>query len=144
MTSRIFPTAQDAENAFYEALERGDLEGMMAVWAEDEEIICVHPTGPRLAGQDQVRESWAKIFSGGAGPRVHITQQVAVTAMMIAVHSVHENFTVEGDARAQVPVVATNVYLKTAAGWRMIVHHASPAPAPTESPPRETPPKFLH
>jgi uncharacterized protein (TIGR02246 family) len=145
VTNKIFPTAQDAENAFYEALERGDLEGMMAVWAEDEDIICVHPTGPRLSGQDQVRESWAKIFSGGAGPRVHITQQVAVTAMMIAVHSVHENFTIEGDARAQVPVVATNVYLRTAAGWRMIVHHASPAAAQTEAAqPREAPPKFLH
>ncbi len=144
MTTRIFPAAQDAENAFYEALERGDLEGMMAVWAEDEEIICVHPTGPRLCGQDQVRESWAKIFAGGAGVRVHITRQVAVTGMMIAVHSVHENFTLEGDARSQVPVVATNVYLRTAAGWRMIVHHASPAPAQAEAAPRETPPKFLH
>ena len=131
MTSRIFPTAQDAENAFYEALERGDLEAMMAVWAEDEDIICVHPTGPRLSGQDQVRESWAKIFAGGTGPRVHITHQVAVTGMMIAVHSVHENFTLEGEARTQVPVVATNVYLRTAAGWRMIVHHASPGPAQT-------------
>jgi len=145
VTTKIFPTAQDAENAFYEALERGDLEGMMAVWAEDEEIICVHPAGPRLSGPDQVRESWAQIFSGGAGPRVHITQQVAVTAMMIAVHSVHENFTIEGEARAQVPVVATNVYLRTAAGWRMIVHHASPAPAQSEPlQPRDAPPKLLH
>jgi uncharacterized protein (TIGR02246 family) len=145
VTSKIFPTAQDAENAFYEALEHGDLEAMMAVWAEDEEIICVHPTGPRLSGPDQVRESWAKIFSGGPGPRVHITQQVALTGMMIAVHSVHENFTMEGEARAQVPVVATNVYLRTAAGWRMIVHHASPAPAQTPAAEaREAPPKFLH
>ena len=145
MSAKIFPTAQDAQNAFYEALERCDLEGMMAVWSEDEEIICVHPTGPRLSGPDQVRESWAQIFSGGAGPRVHITQQVAVTAMMIAVHSVHENFTIEGEARAQVPVVATNVYLRTAAGWRMIVHHASPAPAQSEPlQPRDAPPKLLH
>ena len=145
MSTKIFPTAQDAENAFYEALEHADLEGMMAVWAEDEEIICVHPTGPRLSGSDQVRESWAKIFASGAGPRVHITQQVAVTGMMIAVHSVHENFTIEGDARAQVPVIATNVYLRTAAGWRMIVHHASPAPmqAPPAQP-QDAPPKFLH
>jgi len=145
VSTKIFPTAQDAENAFYEALERGDLEGMMAVWAEDEEIICVHPGGPRLSGPDEVRSSWARIFSAGAGPRVHITQQVAVTAMMIAVHSVHENFTVEGDARAQVPVIATNVYLRTAAGWRMIVHHASPAPVqPPPTQPQEAPPKFLH
>ena len=145
MSTKIFPTAQDAENAFYEALERGDLEGMMAVWAEDAEIICVHPGGPRLSGPDEVRSSWARIFSGGAGPRVHITQQVAVTAMMIAVHSVHENFSIEGDARAQVPVIATNVYLRTAAGWRMIVHHASPAPVqPPPTQPQEAPPKFLH
>lgn len=145
MSTKIFPTAQDAENAFYEALERGDLEGMMAVWAEDEEIICVHPGGPRLSGPDEVRASWARIFSGGAGPRVHITQQVALTAMMLAVHSVHENFTIEGDARAQVPVIATNVYLRTAAGWRMIVHHASPAPVqPPPMQPHDAPPKFLH
>jgi uncharacterized protein (TIGR02246 family) len=145
MTSRIFPTAQDAENAFYEALERADLEGMMAVWSEDEEIICVHPGGPRHSGQDQVRESWARIFAGGAGPRVHITHQVAVTGMMLAVHSVHESFIMEGEARAQVPILATNVYLRTAAGWRMIVHHASPAPAQTTpAPARDAPPKFLH
>ena len=144
MSGRIFPTAQDAENAFYEALERGDLEGMMAVWAEDEDIICVHPTGPRLSGQDQVREGWAKIFAGGAGPRVQVNQQVAISGMMIAVHSVHENFTMEGEARPQVPVVATNVYLRTPAGWRMIVHHASPAPVQNEAAAREAPPKFLH
>jgi uncharacterized protein (TIGR02246 family) len=145
VSGKIFPTAQDAENAFYEALERSDLEGMMAVWSEDEDIICVHPGGPRLAGQDQVRESWAKIFAGGPGPRVTITQQVAVSAMMIAVHSVHENFHLPNDPRAQAPVVATNVYLRTAAGWRMIVHHASPAPAqPQPAAPRDIPPKLLH
>ena len=147
MSAKIFPTAQDAENAFYEALERCDLEGMMAVWAEDEDIVCVHPAGPRLTGQDQIRESWARFFSGGPRARVHITNQVAISGMMLAVHSVHENFTIEGQTRSDaqpVPVVATNVYLRTAAGWRMIVHHASPAPAETPAAPRETPPKLLH
>ena len=147
MTARIFPTAQDAENAFYEALERCDLDGMMAVWAEDEDIVCVHPTGPRLTGQDQIRESWAHIFSGGPRARVHITSQVAISGMMLAVHSVHENFTIEGERQADarsLPVVATNVYLRTPAGWRMIVHHASPAPAEKPPAPREAPPKMLH
>jgi uncharacterized protein (TIGR02246 family) len=147
VSGRIFPTAQDAENAFYEALERCDLEGMMAVWAEDEDIVCVHPAGPRLTGQDQIRESWARIFSGGPHARVIITNQVAISGMMLAVHSVHENFTIPGQTRADavpVPVVATNVYLRTAAGWRMIVHHASPAPAATQPAPREAPPKLLH
>jgi ketosteroid isomerase-like protein len=152
MTGKIFPTAQDAENAFYEALERCDLEGMMAVWSEDDEIVCVHPAGPRLTGQDEVRGSWAKIFAGGPHARVTIDRQVAISGMMLAVHSVFENFSLPAEARAQgddrrqpVPVIATNVYLRTAAGWRMIVHHASPAPAAqAQAAPRETAPKILH
>jgi ketosteroid isomerase-like protein len=150
MSGRIFPTSQDAESAFYEALERGDLELMMAVWAEDEEIVCVHPGGPRLCGQDQVRESWGQIFAGGARTRVHVTQQVSISGMMLAVHSVFENFVPEGksgrDSRPP-PIVATNVYLRGASGWRMIVHHASPAPGEAEAPPpekRDAPPRRFH
>jgi uncharacterized protein (TIGR02246 family) len=147
LTGKIFPTAQDAENAFYEALERCDLEGMMAVWAEDEDIVCVHPAGGRLSGQDEVRESWAKIFAGGPRARVRIEQQVAISGMMLAVHSVFETFSIEGETRAEAqpaPIVATNVYLRTAAGWRMIVHHASPAPGQPQAAPRDAPPKILH
>lgn len=147
MANKIFPTPQDAETAFYEALERADLEGMMALWAEDEEeIICVHPGGPRLTGHDQVRESWRQIFVGGPHLRVRTEQQVTLSAPMLAVHSVHEVLSVRGEPRPRGPVVATNVYMRTAAGWRMIVHHASPAPgqAPTESAARRTESKILH
>jgi ketosteroid isomerase-like protein len=143
VTSKIFPTAQDAENAFYEAFQRGDLDGMMAVWAEDEDIICVHPGGPRLCGQDQVRASWAQIFAGDARARVEVTEQVAVTGMMIAVHSVHERFVVDGSP-SPVPILATNVYLRAAAGWRMIVHHASPLPGQPQAAPHDAPPQVLH
>jgi ketosteroid isomerase-like protein len=54
----IFTSPQEAETAFYEALERGDLEAMMSVWSEDEEIVCVHPGGARLTGYALVREAW--------------------------------------------------------------------------------------
>lgn len=151
MTSRLFPTAQDAESAFYEALERADLEAMMAVWAEDEDVLCVHPVGPRLTGHAEIRQSWAQIFSGPARVRVHVANQVAISGGMIAVHSVQENFSVQGagpgDAQPA-PVWATNVYLRTAAGWRMIVHHASPAPGQPQSAPQQrgggAPRKLLH
>lgn len=139
----IFPTAQDAENAFYESLERGDLELMMAVWAEDDDIVCVHPAGARLAGQEQVRESWRKIFASGQRLRVEVTQQVTLTGMMVAVHSVHEVITLVGERLARPPMIATNVYLRTAAGWRMVVHHASPSPGQSEEVPPD-PPKLLH
>lgn len=144
MSARIFPTAQDAENAFYEALERAELDLMMAVWADDEEIVCVHPGAPRLVGQDEVRASWEKIFANGQRLRVEVTHRVALSGVMFAVHAVHENFTVEKETRQRPPVVATNVYVRTAAGWRMIAHHASPAPAQAQAAPREAVPKILH
>ena len=142
MIPTAFPTAQDAENAFYEALERADLDAMMAVWAEDEEIVCIHPAGPRLAGHEQVRDSWRRIFSGG-GTRLQVTQQVTTQAMMVAIHSVHESTPAAGN-RKPATAVATNVYLRTATGWRMILHHASPAPGQPEGAPADAPPKILH
>ncbi len=144
MTPTAFPTAQDAENAFYEALERADLEAMMAVWAEDEEIVCVHPSGPRLVGHAQMRESWQRIFSGGGGVKIHVTHRVATQAMMVAIHNVQENAPTPAAKRESATVVATNVYLRTAAGWRMIVHHASPGPGQAEPGRAGTPPKILH
>jgi uncharacterized protein (TIGR02246 family) len=146
LSTKIFPTAQDAENAFYEALERCDLEGMMAVWSEDDEIVCVHPAGARLSGQDEVRESWAKIFAAGPQARLTIERQVAINGMMLAVHSVFEHFVIpQAKPEAQpAPIVATNVYLRTAAGWRMIVHHASPAPAQPQTAASDAGPKILH
>ncbi|MBM3368629.1 MAG: nuclear transport factor 2 family protein [Betaproteobacteria bacterium] len=126
MSAKIFPTAQDAENAFYEALERADLDLMMAVWAEDEDIVCVHPGAPRLTGVEQVRAAWRGMFASGPHLRIRPVQQVVISGMMVAVHNVHESITVQGEAKPRPAVVATNVYLRSAAGWRMVVHHASP------------------
>jgi len=137
-----FPTPQDAEAAFYEALEAAELEPMMEVWAEDEEIVCVHPGGARLAGYDQVRSSWAQISARASGSRYTFPIKVVLSGMMLAIHSVHENILVQGESRARAPVAATNVYLRTGNGWRMILHHGSPASqaprVPAESP------KILH
>lgn len=148
LRTRLFPTAQDAENAFYEALERADLDAMMEVWGEDDEIVCVHPSGQRLSGQAQVREGWKQMFAGGAGLKVQTSHQVVASSMMAEVRSVYENITVPGERHARPPIVATNVYYRTAAGWRMVVHHASPpAPAAAEAaapPAPPAPPKTLH
>ena len=144
MSTPIFPTAQDAENAFYDALARGDVELMMAVWAEDEEIICIHPGGPRFVGQEQVRDSWQKILAGGAGLGVHVSLQVVVAGPMSAVHNVQESLTPPGESKPRGPVVATNVYVRTPAGWRMVAHHASMAPGPAQPAPSASTPKTLH
>lgn len=124
----FYATAQDVEAAFYDALERADIEAMMDVWAEDEEVVCVHPAGPRLYGFSLVIESWRRIFSDGPTMKVALSSQVHMQSMMLAVHSVHENITLAGEESSRPPIVATNVYFRGALGWRMLVHHASPAP----------------
>jgi ketosteroid isomerase-like protein len=147
MKRMLFASPQDAESAFYDALTKADLDSMMAVWADDEDIYCVHPNGARTAGVEQVRESWRKIFSGGQTLRFELRDQQYVQGMMLSVHSVYEHVTVAGGPRPRGPLVATNVYLRTGRGWRMVAHHASPAPATATAEPeprRATPPKTLH
>ena len=142
--TRSFPTPQDAEAAFYEALEAGDLEAMMEVWADDEEVVCVHPGGPRIAGYEQVRDSWARILSSGERLKVDLSEQVCLQGVMVSLHSLHESVS-QGDEQRQV-VVTTNVYLRTGGGCRMIAHHASLASrvAPAPRPDAGDTPKTLH
>lgn len=143
MKSTIFTTPQDAEAAFYEALEKADLEAMMAVWADDEDIVCVHPGGARLSGVAQVRESWRQIFAGGQTLRFRLRHQQSLNGMTLAVHSVYEQISIAGEARARNPMIATNIYMRTGNGWRMVVHHASAAPLSPDSENKRTP-KMLH
>lgn len=133
-------SADDIEARFYEALQHGDIEKLMAVWSDDEEISCVHPGHPRVVGATAVRASFESMFGNGGIDAV--PEQVRkLETLDCAVHSVVERVRVMTNEGPQTAwVIATNVYLKGALGWRMVSHHASPgslreAPA---SPPAST------
>jgi len=102
---------------------------MMSVWAEADDIVCVHPGGPRLAGIAAVRESWREIFAGGPGLRIRLSAPLVTETLHGAIHTVHEHLAVPGKSHPDIPIIATNVYLPTRLGWRLHLHHASPAPA---------------
>ena len=139
--SPMFPTPDDAEAAFYDAFERADLAAMMAVWAADDDIVCVHPQGPRLVGFDAVRESWTQIFATGTALRIRTLDARRYLGSTMAVHSVVEMLAAAGEqAATSPPVCATNVYVLTENGWRMTVHHASPVAEPAR-PARDAPPE---
>ena len=55
--------------------------------------------------------------------------------LMSSVHTVVEGITSTGPEPAH--LIATNVYVKTPLGWRIVVHHVSvaPGPAPASSEP---------
>jgi uncharacterized protein (TIGR02246 family) len=143
--TKLFPTPDDAETAFYEAFERGDLAAMMAVWAESEDVVCVHPRGPRLVGFEAVRDSWVQIFAGGVPQlRVRTSDVRRFDGNSVAVHTLLEVLTATGQGSSGSPhsVSATNVYELTDGGWRMVVHHATPMPEP--EPPPDAPPAPAH
>lgn len=143
MITKNHATPQDAEQAFYRAFELADLAEMMAVWAEEEDIVCVHPGGGRHAGVVEVRESWRQIFSQGPRLRFRLTGQHVFAGRMLSVHSVFEHVSLAGETRTVSSVLSTNIYVLTDRGWRMLVHHASPI-APEAAPPQEPPPSVLH
>ena len=135
--------ADDIEAAFYEALQSGDIEKLMACWGDEDDIVCVHPGGARLVGAAAIRASFEAMFSNGS-IYAHATKVRKVEAMSASVHSVLERIEVltdEGPRHAY--VIATNVYHKTAQGWRMVAHHASPG-TPREMQEVSDAPHVLH
>ena len=130
--AKLFPTPDEAETAFYEAFERRDLAAMMAVWAESDDVVCVHPRGVRLTGFDAVRESWAQIFAGSDGPlRVRATEVRRFDGNSVAVHTLVELLGTPGTAPdAAASICATNVFELTDGGWRMVLHQATPLARP--------------
>lgn len=127
-SQKIFASPQDAEAAFYEALENCDIEAMMSVWAEDEEVVCVHPGGPRLVGYTMVREAWQRVFASGNKLRVRLSQQATVSTPFAMVSTLLEHIGTANNENLNAPVAATNIYVRGALGWRMVAHHASPVP----------------
>lgn len=135
--------ADDIEAAFYDALQSGDIEKLMACWGDDDDIVCVHPGGARLVGPAAIRATFDAMFANGTINAQAIKVR-KVETMSACVHSVLERIEVltdEGPRHAY--VIATNVYHKGAQGWRMVAHHASPG-TPREMQEVSETPTVLH
>ena len=125
-TAVLMASPDDIEAQFYEALREADIHRLMAVWSDDDDIVCVHPGGARVVGATAIRATFERIFANGAID-VHPEKVRRMQTLSCAVHSVLERvpvMTTDGPQSAW--VVATNVYVKTAEGWRLAAHHASP------------------
>lgn len=114
-----------AEDAVYEALARGDLEALMTLWSDEEDSVCIHPSGPRLIGLDAIRQSWALILSQG-GLKIDRSKLQIIAAGTLAVHNLIETIhTIEAGRARSFHMACTNVYMHGSRGWRMVLHHAA-------------------
>ncbi len=121
-----YATPEDAEQAFYDALAKGDVEALMAVWSEDDDSLCVHPTGVQIVGLNLIRESWSSIFAN-TRLRVQVEQIAHWQGMLLVIHHLTETLFVGDDLTPHGPLHVTHVYARGAHGWRLVSRHASAA-----------------
>ena len=126
-TAHLMASPDDVEAQFYEALREGDSDKLIAVWSDDDDAVCVHPGGPRVVGTRAIRAAFDAMFANGGRIVVQPERVRRVHTLDAAVHNLVERISVNTpDGPRTGYVLATNVYLKTAQGWRMVAHHASP------------------
>jgi len=120
-------TADDVETSFYDAIARADIEALMSLWADEEDIVCIHPGAARLVGHGAIRASWEAIFERG-GVRIRPMKLHTAHNLMTTTHNIVEEVHRPESELQDIHILATNVYMKTPYGWRIVLHHASVAP----------------
>lgn len=127
----IVAEVEAVNTAFYHAFESADLDTMTDLWIEGEETICVHPGALPVHGTAAINRSWALIMANTPYIQFFLTDieisllgdvaSVTCTENVLTADEMSDDGSFNG-AKA----VATNVFVRTAAGWRLWIHHASP------------------
>ena len=112
-----------ANQAFYDAHERRDLDAMRAVWEHSHEVVCVHPGWPILRTWPLVEESWRRILAGPGRNQFILTNASVTVDGRLAWVTLDENLV---DGTAAGTIAATNIFRHDAGSWKLIVHHGSP------------------
>lgn len=128
----------DLNERLYAAFEGADLDGMDELWIKGglaRSVVCVHPGWPTLRGRDEVMRSWAMIMANTTYIQFVLTDVELEVSGDTAVLTCVENILTAADdedgeadeaAFAGAKGVATNVFRRTGAGWRLWVRHGSP------------------
>jgi ketosteroid isomerase-like protein len=131
---------ETANAALYAALEAGDLDALTDVWvsgADADDVrgaICVHPGWPVLRGRAAVLRSYALIMAHTDYIQFFLTDVAVELLGDVALVTCTENILSGGEAEEEGElgplvggkVVATNLFRRTAEGWRLWSHHGSP------------------
>ena len=112
-----------ANAAFYDAFERRSLEAMGEVWDHGDDVVCVHPGWPVLRGWPVVEESWRRIFEGPGRIQFIVTNEASRATGDVAWVTLDENLV---DRAATGTIAATNIFVRRADGWKLVLHHGSP------------------
>jgi ketosteroid isomerase-like protein len=129
-----------ANTALYEALEQGDGEALSELWLSGADaddvggVVCVHPGWPMLRGRARVLRSYLLIMANTDYIQFILTDVGVELAGDVALVTCTENILSSGEAEEEGElgplvggkVVTTNLFRRTADGWRIWSHHGSP------------------
>ena len=124
----LFASPEECEQAFYEALENADLEAMADLWLQDDDVCCTHPGAARIVGYNAVRSSWASILGSGPLPIRTLARHSFESPTLAVTSLIEEILLLKGSVRQPVHVLVSNAFVKTPAGWKMVMHIGVPAP----------------
>jgi ketosteroid isomerase-like protein len=116
------PAVLAANQAYYDAFEAADMDLMSEIWEHSDRVVCTHPGWATLRGWSRVAASWFAIFRNPARLQVILTEPEAVVTGEVGWVTVNENLLGGGLGGT---VAALNIFVRTPAGWRMVVHHGS-------------------
>ena len=120
-----------ANEAFYLTFTTRDMEAMDAIWSDRENVTCIHPGWPPLRGRDSVMKSWRNILTNSQSPEIRCERVwphiIGTMACVLCTEILAEG-----------QLAATNIFVLEDGVWKMIHHHAGPAPSidpePTKKP----------
>ncbi|MBX2836485.1 MAG: nuclear transport factor 2 family protein [Gammaproteobacteria bacterium] len=124
--NKMYNTPQEAEAAFYDAVERGDLPVLSEVWSDNENIVCIHAGSQRIEGRSAVLDSFVDFIADNPCIEYSITDTLQTGTDSLAIHLVREEIEIDGQVVSV--MVATNIYHREMDGWRMLLHHSSHEP----------------
>jgi len=129
--AREYATAQDAEDAFYDAIDERDAELLRSVWESSENIACLLPMQPLLHG-NHVHEAFQPLIGGEILLDIQVRHIRWLEDGDLAIHFVEERVSIPGNP-PQPAVYALNIYRRGETGWRLLIHQNSPTPPPPGS-----------
>ena len=112
-----------ANETFYKAFADKDVTLMSAVWADVEPVTCLHPGWPLVEGREAVLQSWHAILTSPSSPEMECLGARAGIHGDIGLVICYERIATEY-------LIATNIYARSGAGWRLIHHHSGSTPEP--------------
>lgn len=116
-----------ANQAFYRAFEKKDMEAMSALWSHGTDSLCIHPGRNALRGWETIRSSWEKIFRNTRYLEIETeVLRIEISGDVAYVVLVETVLQVTGGRQAKAQSMATNIFECMAQQWYLVHHHGSP------------------